>query len=114
MKSNSLLPDLKGYYKGKVIFSQASVNGGDLLRGGGPGGDTPRDGHCCGRYASYWNAFLFTVYLHPSETVWLALGVNVLYCVQVQDQDTCLERTVFVRSHLYYILFTLTPHDNYS
>ena len=19
----------------------------------------PRDGHCCGRYASYWNAFLF-------------------------------------------------------
>ena len=25
-----------------------------LLRGGVPGGD-----HCCGRYASYWNAFLF-------------------------------------------------------
>ena len=25
---------------------------------GGPGGDTPRDGYCCGRYASYWNAFL--------------------------------------------------------
>ena len=27
-----------------------------------PGADTPpprRDGHCCGRYASYWNAFLF-------------------------------------------------------
>ena len=21
--------------------------------------ETPRDGHCCGRYASYWNAFLF-------------------------------------------------------
>ena len=26
-----------------------------------PGADTPppRDGHCCGRYASYWNALLF-------------------------------------------------------
>ena len=22
---------------------------------------TPRDGYCCGRYASYWNAFLFTI-----------------------------------------------------
>ena len=22
---------------------------------------SPRDGHCCGRYSSYWNAFLFTV-----------------------------------------------------
>ena len=25
--------------------------------------ETPRDGHCCGRYASYWNAFLFLVNL---------------------------------------------------
>ena len=52
---------------GKVIFSQASVT---LLTGGvsGPGGvpapggalvGTPPDGHCCGRYASYWNVFLF-------------------------------------------------------
>ena len=23
--------------------------------------ETPRDGYCCGRYASYWNAFLFTI-----------------------------------------------------
>ena len=69
---------------GKVIFSQASVilltGGGVPAPGGGcsqggvwsrgvvwswggglvPGGcivETPRDGHCCGRYASYWNAF---------------------------------------------------------
>ena len=27
--------------------------------GGGVGGDPPADGYCCGRYASYWNAFLF-------------------------------------------------------
>ena len=32
---------------------------GGLLRGV-PGGD-PLDGYCCGRYASYWNAFLFNV-----------------------------------------------------
>ena len=34
------------------------VWGGCLL----PGGclvETPHDGYCCGRYASYWNAFLF-------------------------------------------------------
>ena len=58
---------------GKVIFSQASVilltgglpaprgvsAPGGVYFGGVPGGDPPRDGHCCGRYASYWNAFLF-------------------------------------------------------
>ena len=29
-----------------------------MLPPGGPGGDPSRDGYCCGRYASYWNAFL--------------------------------------------------------
>ena len=73
---------------GKVIFSQASVillTGGCLLpggllwggvcsrgglvpgevvcSGGVPDGDPPKDGHCCGRYASYWNAFLFRLYV---------------------------------------------------
>ena len=59
---------------GKVIFSQACVKNsvhrggarswGCLLRGGSATGGgawwrTPPDGYCCGRYASYWNAFLF-------------------------------------------------------
>ena len=38
------------------------------LRGtgsGGPGGDPP-DGYCCGRYASYWNAFLLFFILRVS------------------------------------------------
>ena len=46
--------------------------GGCLLRGcvpalggawsrGVPGGDPRRDGYCCRRYASYWNAFLFKI-----------------------------------------------------
>ena len=29
----------------------------------GPG-TPPADGYCCGRYASYWNAFLFTRFLY--------------------------------------------------
>ena len=53
----------------KVMFSQACVcpQGGCLLPGGRVSQHTlrqtppppGRDGHCCGRYASYWNAFLF-------------------------------------------------------
>ena len=27
-----------------------------------PCGDPPPDGYCCGRYASYWNAFLLLIY----------------------------------------------------
>ena len=38
--------------------------GGVACSQGGSSGD-PRDGHCCGRYASYWNAFLYII-------VWLA------------------------------------------
>ena len=40
-----------------------------------PGADTPqsrhpspRYGHCCGRYASYWNAFLFQTVLNIFKT----------------------------------------------
>ena len=34
-----------------------------------PGPDPPpgRHGHCCGRYASYWNAFLFKIYLQKHQ-----------------------------------------------
>ena len=32
---------------------------GGLLRGGGCLVETPSDSYCCGRYVSYWNAFLF-------------------------------------------------------
>ena len=38
---------------GGVAWSRRGVPGP-----GGPGGDTFPDGYCCGRYASYWNAFL--------------------------------------------------------
>ena len=59
----------------KVMFLHVSVilptGGGCLVPGGAwsrgwglvPGGveTAPRDGCCCGRCASYWNAFLFSI-----------------------------------------------------
>ena len=35
--------------------------GGDAQSWGRPGRDPPPDGYCCRWYASYWNAFLFTI-----------------------------------------------------
>ena len=77
---------------GEVIFSQASVilfTGGclpdtppgqtpqvDTLPGQTPPGrhpPPPADGYCSGRYASYWNAFLFTVFF---ETYGCQMNVN--------------------------------------
>ena len=58
---------------GYLLFGGGCLLQGDLVRGvpspGGcllPGGsgpreclvETPPDGYCCGRYASYWNVFL--------------------------------------------------------
>ena len=53
---------------GKVMFLQVSVilftEGVPVPGGPGPGGcllqEGVPDGYCCGRYASYWNAFLFS------------------------------------------------------
>ena len=50
----------------------SAPGGGCLVRGvcsqGVPGGDTPQDGYCCRRYASYWNAFLLQVSVHRGGT----------------------------------------------
>ena len=90
-----LLPTAKG--KGKVMFSEASVShsvhsgggphpgesaciGGSASRGWGstPSGVCPippvptsSGSHCSGRYASYWNAFLFLyfIFLYFSENL---------------------------------------------
>ena len=47
---------------GKVMFSQACVKNSVYMGGGGVRGGR-RDGHCSGRYASYWNTFLFMLAL---------------------------------------------------
>ena len=46
---------------------RGACSGGGVPAPGGlvwgvPGGDPP-DGYCCGRYASYWNAFLFLYWI---------------------------------------------------
>ena len=53
-------------------FCSWGVPGPGGLLWGVPGGDPPQDGYCCGRYASYWNAFL----LNGTKTVTLTLRVN--------------------------------------
>ena len=67
---------------GRVMFSQACVRN-FVYRGWcpppdrHPPGETrpkqapprpPRDGHCRGWYASYWNAFLFSCYFEQPKT----------------------------------------------
>ena len=83
----------------KVMFLQASV----CPQGGGgwclpqcmlgchplPGADTPTpeetpppraDGHCCGRYASYWNAFLLWICFLPVKVnYWWDIRMNIYY-----------------------------------
>ena len=59
------VPGLGGLVLGSAWSRGVPGPGGCLVLGGGlvwsrgvPGGDPP-DSHCRGRYASYWNAFLF-------------------------------------------------------
>ena len=56
----------------KVMFSQLSVcprGGGISVQGGLCQGDPPPRTVACGRYASYWNAFLFICKTCKSSTV---------------------------------------------
>ena len=51
-----------------------------------PGADTPpRYGHCCGRYASYWNAFLLIVRVRLEKKTFVC--ENFYYFVQVQSMQ---------------------------
>ena len=89
-------PTPKGEVEGDLV--QAHTQGeveGDLVQthtqggswgGSGPGphpGQHPRDSYCCGRYASYWNAFL--------------LNACIRYAVHVLSKTT--------RSNWYYRIF---------
>ena len=62
-------------------------------RGGGcipacTGADTPPppDGHCSGRYASYWNAFLWNYFVACRGVVWKSTDVDS-WCVPFQGSD---------------------------
>ena len=50
-----------GVWSGVSDLGDVCSQGGLVPGGSGPGGvrgGDPPDGYCCGRYTSYWNAFL--------------------------------------------------------
>ena len=49
---------------------------GHVWRGGMHG---RRDSHCSGRYASYWNAFLFQKLI--ASEIWIHVGMEMLECM---------------------------------
>ena len=61
VRGGCLVPGVPG--PGGCTWSRGGLVQGGAWSGGlvpGAGGclvDTPQDGNCCGRYASYWNAF---------------------------------------------------------
>ena len=64
---------------------------GGTCSGAVPSGDPPRDGYCCGRYASYWNAFLLLdlfVYL-------LVNCVNTQSYISIQNTFLSVKHKLF-------------------
>ena len=51
------------------MMTQTSVHAGIHPLGRNPPGQTPTpaDGNCCGQYASYWNAFLYSDVLYKQR-----------------------------------------------
>ena len=43
------------------------------------GVETPCDGYCCGRYAFYWNAFLFPFFMPGNQDPYL---VTTIFCAK--------------------------------
>ena len=68
------------------------VPGGCLLLGG-PGGDTPRDGYCCGWYASYWNAFLCLNVKRLLFNFNVLRNVLLIHFVEIQFVNSFLDTT---------------------
>ena len=52
-------PTPKGEVEGDLAKGGGGACSGGVCSGGGL--RSPRDGCCCGQYASYWNAFLFSI-----------------------------------------------------
>ena len=63
--------------------------GGASSRRGGPGGD----GYCCGRYASYWNAFLLNCLLTVIDRVRLNRNAKN----QKNDNFTCFNMLMWLQ-----------------
>ena len=73
------------------VCSKGGVCSGGCLLGGGLV-ETPRDGYCCGRYASYWNAFLFVINFSDPHLHCQVYRINVRYTSWVPLKRVRLER----------------------
>ena len=68
-----------------MVQGGCMVPGGAYSGGGVPCGDPPPDGYCCGRYASYWNAFLLLIYcgllfVAADQTQMMQDQMSSVYC----------------------------------
>ena len=53
-----------------------------------------RDGHCCGRYASYWNAFLFVLNLTSYSSLKVTCYRLQRSCSKVMFSQACVKNSV--------------------
>ena len=51
-----------------------------------PPGSTPPNGHCSGRYASYWNAFLFISLFPPKIQIQSKLSLSIIYFLEIMSR----------------------------
>ena len=62
-----------------------------------PTGTPPNDGHCSGRYTSYWNAFLFYKDFKTFKLISMSLFSGFSYSNQGRFADRRYNRNVFQR-----------------
>ena len=75
------VPGLGGVCSGGHLVWGVVPGPGGVSAPGGWGGcpvETPQDSYCCGRYASYWNAFLFDLPIHAVAVCYLNAKINFL------------------------------------
>ena len=65
---------------GGGLVGGGACSGGCLVRGV-PGGDPP-DGYCCGRYPSFWNAFLLPRFFENYFQLFLRKAVLSVYTLE--------------------------------
>ena len=80
-----------GVWPGECLLANTRGESPDAHKGEYPsmywGRHPPADSYCCGRYASYWNAFLF---LHNFE---------MYHITQINEKDLKIRTTLHLRNH---------------
>ena len=84
-----------------------SAPGGFCSWGGGCLVETPpRDGYCCGRYASYWNAFLF--FSVCTQTPWRQRDIYSIILIYLFTSTLNISKIIFNR-----LLFNQTNFNSF-